>query len=269
MHPASDPARFGRVDEQPDPEFFVTFVDEANTLPFIDDVEDRAVAELRLTTGRRVLDIGCGTGDDTRRVAGIVAPDGEAVGLDVSEAMIAAARRRTEGTGLPATFVVGDACALDFDDGSFDAVRAERVLMHVPDPRRALAEMVRVTRPGGRLVVIDVDFDTCVFDLPDVALARRVVSAMAAAISTGHIGRQLRRRFHEAGVTEVAVDSRLVLITPEFLPHLVPGFLAGAVAAGLLSQDDADAFWEAIEVAQKEGDLFAAIPFFVVSGTKP
>ena len=55
MHPASDPARFGRVDEQPDPEFFVTFVDEANTLPFIDDVEDRAVAELRLTTGRRVL----------------------------------------------------------------------------------------------------------------------------------------------------------------------------------------------------------------------
>ena len=268
MNPASDPTRFGSVDEQPDPEFFVSFVDQANSLPFIQDVEAQAIAELRLTSGGRVLDIGCGTGDDTRRVAELVGPDGEAVGVDASEAMIAAARRRTEGTGLPATFLVGDAAALHFADASFDAVRAERVLIHVPDAGRVLAEMVRVTRPGGRVVVIDIDMDTCVFDLPDIDLTRRAVHAMSDALACGQIGRQLRRRFAEAGLTDVALDSRFVLATRPFLPQLVPGCLLSAVDAGLLAKEDADAFWEAIEAAQAVDDLFAGIPFFVVSGTR-
>src|SRR5437879_6388881 len=160
MHPASDVSSFGRVDEQSDPDYFVRFVDEANENPSIVQVEEVATAELRLAPGDRVLELGCGTGDDSRALADLVGPEGEVVGIDASEAMIAVARRRTEGTGLPVSFHVGDAMDLGLPSDSFDAVRCERLLIHVPDPAVVLGEMIRVVRPGGRVVVVDVDMDS-------------------------------------------------------------------------------------------------------------
>ena len=66
MTVASDVTRFGRVDDQSDPEYFVRFVDQVNEMPQILQVEDLATEELRLWPGARVLDLGCGTGKDTR-----------------------------------------------------------------------------------------------------------------------------------------------------------------------------------------------------------
>ena len=116
-----------------------------------------------------------------------MAPGGEAVGIDASAAMLEVARQRLEGTGLAASFHVGDAMALDLPTDSFDAVRCERLLIHVPDAAVVLDEMVRVTRPGGRIVVIDIDFDLMALDLPglDPAFVRRAVHAMCDAMSVG------------------------------------------------------------------------------------
>src|SRR3954462_178905 len=109
MHAASDVTRFNRVDDQSDPDYFVRFVDQVNEMPQILQVEDLAVEELRLWPGARVLDLGCGTGEDTRRLAALVAPSGAAVGIDASDAMITVAQQRAEETGLPVSFHVGDA----------------------------------------------------------------------------------------------------------------------------------------------------------------
>ena len=81
---------------------------------------------------------------------------------------------------------------LRFATGSFDGCRAERVLMHVPDPIRALSEMLRVTKPGGRVSVFDFDWDTFVIDSPHSDTTRRVVSSFSDSIRNGWIGRQLR-----------------------------------------------------------------------------
>ena len=193
MHPASDVTSFGRVDDQSDPDYFVRFVDEANAMPAVEQLEEMAIPELRLEPGMRVLDLGCGTGEDSRRLAGLVGPAGEVVGVDASETMIAAARQRTEGTGLPVEFHVGDAMRLDLPTESFDAVRCERMLVHVPEPAVVLTEMARVTRAGGRVVVIDIDIDGTILDLPglDRDFLRRTVHAMSDALSAGQIGRQL------------------------------------------------------------------------------
>jgi len=94
MHP-SDVTGFERVDEQSDPDYFIRFVDEMNAMPAIVELEEAAIPELRLRPGMRVLDLGCGTGEDSRRLAEIVGPAGGVVGIDASEAMIAVARRRT------------------------------------------------------------------------------------------------------------------------------------------------------------------------------
>ena len=82
--------------------------------------------------------------------------------------MVDEARRR----GLP-TATVGDATSLPFPDDFFDGCWADRTFQHLADPHKALAELARVTRSGGRIVVVDPDYDTQVVDVADQALARR------------------------------------------------------------------------------------------------
>ena len=271
MNPASDVSNFGRVDEQSDPDYFVRFVDEANAIPAMAQVEEVALAELGLGQGHRALDLGCGTGEDTRRLAKIVGPTGAAVGIDASEAMITVARQRAEGTGLPVTFHVGDAMQLDLPTDSFDGVRCERLLVHVPDPVAVLAEMVRVTRPGGRVVVIDLDIDLTTMDLPDVDrhLLRRAVHGMADAMASGQIGRQLPRLFREAKLEDVTYRAALIAFPYSFTSHLMPGMLLGAVSIGAITAAESDTVVAAMERSERDGGLYVGIPFFIVSGTKP
>jgi ubiquinone/menaquinone biosynthesis C-methylase UbiE len=271
MHPASDVTSFGRVDDQSDPDYFIRFVDQANELPAVLQAEEVAMAELRLRPGDRALDLGCGTGNDTRRLAELVGPTGAVVGIDASETMITAARQRAEGSGLPVTFHVGDAMQLDLPTDSFDGVRCERLLIHVPDPAVVLGEMVRVTRPGGRVVVVDIDMDLLALDLPDVDrnFLRRAVHAMADAMSAGQIGRQLPRRFREAKLDDVTYRAAVLAFPYDFVSQVVAGSLIGAVSAGSLTAAESDTLLAALERAEHDGGLYAGLPFFIVSGTKP
>ncbi|RME89871.1 MAG: bifunctional demethylmenaquinone methyltransferase/2-methoxy-6-polyprenyl-1,4-benzoquinol methylase UbiE, partial [Verrucomicrobia bacterium] len=111
----------------------------------------RLVREARPAPGRRLLDVCCGTGDVALRLARAGA---EVTGLDFSEPMLAVARRRAD-PGLRVEFVQGDALALPFEDGRFDAVTIAYGLRNLADPQAGLREMARVTRPGGRLLILD------------------------------------------------------------------------------------------------------------------
>lgn len=110
---------------------------------------------LAVPPGRRWLDVGCGTGALAQSLLEHTAP-GEVVGIDASEGYAAYARDRVRDPR--ARFEVGDARALPFDDGSFDAVVSGLVLNFVPEPERAAAEMVRVTRAGGPVVAYVWDY---------------------------------------------------------------------------------------------------------------
>src|SRR5262249_19112763 len=142
---------FTSVDSTKDPAFFARYLDAANRQASIGACKQIVLDALRMRDGSRALDLGCGLGDDTFQVAQLVAPRGRVTGVDVSPTMIEEARRRAETRRLPVEFEVGDSQALRFADGTFDAVRAERMLMHVPDAERAIAEMARVIAPGGRI----------------------------------------------------------------------------------------------------------------------
>jgi len=101
--------------------------------------------------GERVLDVACGTGLVSFRLAAAVGVRGAVVGTDISGEMIEAARRQAAERGLDnASFERSDAEALPFADASFDAAVCGLGLMYVPDPVKALCEMRRLLRPGGR-----------------------------------------------------------------------------------------------------------------------
>lgn len=117
----------------------------------------RAADRAELTAGDAALDVCCGTGDLTLELARRVAPDGHVVGCDFSEPMLDLAREKAAREGTAALrFEWADALALPYDGGSFDAVTVGFGVRNFADRRRGIAEMVRVLRPGGRCVILEI-----------------------------------------------------------------------------------------------------------------
>jgi enediyne biosynthesis protein CalE5 len=109
----------------------------------------RIVADARLRSGMRVLDLGSGTGYPALLGAQTVGPTGGVIGLDLAEQMLAVARRKATALGLAnVTFRTSDVTALPFDANSFDAVTSRFCLMFLPDIPKAAAEIARMLRPG-------------------------------------------------------------------------------------------------------------------------
>jgi SAM-dependent methyltransferase len=153
-------AHFREVDAAPAPHALLATLDAVAAREGVRRLKRCGLDMLAVTAGQRLLDVGCGMGDDVRALADLTGPSGLVVGVEPSEVLLAEARRRAADSPLPLGFAAGYACDLPFPAGSFDACRAERVFQHVPDPLRALTEMIRVTRPGGRVLVLDTDWGT-------------------------------------------------------------------------------------------------------------
>jgi ubiquinone/menaquinone biosynthesis C-methylase UbiE len=112
------------------------------------------LASASVEAGERVLDVACGTGLVACAAAQAAGPNGSVLGTDLSARMIAAAQRRAREQRLAnVRFARMDAQALELADASVDVVLCALGLMYVPEPERALREMQRVLRPGGRLVI--------------------------------------------------------------------------------------------------------------------
>ncbi len=116
----------------------------------------RAVELADLGPGERALDVCCGTGDLALALKGTVGAEGDVVALDFSEAMLEHARAKTAARGLAVKYVHGNALELPFEDASFDAATVGFGIRNVIDLPRALAELRRVVRPGGKVVVLEI-----------------------------------------------------------------------------------------------------------------
>jgi ubiquinone/menaquinone biosynthesis C-methylase UbiE len=257
---------FSAVDRTKEPDFFRRFLDEGNKLPDIISSKPVILAGLQLTGGERVLDLGCGLGDDTFAIARLVGGQGRAIGVDVSESMILEARRRAESQRLPVEFVIDDAQTLHFEDASFDACRTERMLMHTPDAERAFAEMVRVIRRGGRLSVFDFDWET--HDSPYKETTRLITHSLCDSFKNGWIGRRLPRLFKQHAMTDVRVSPQTIFISYPFLELLLGGHLARAQLAGVVSAAEIERWWTHLHEAHQAGTFLYAFTALIVSGTK-
>lgn len=202
---------------------------------------DEYVRLLGVAPGERVLDVGCGSGAVTRTLAQRVTPGGRAVGLDASTALLKVARELANKAGLGAIieFKDGDCRAIPFPDASFDAVVAATTLSHVPDPRRALAEMVRVTRPGGRVGVFDVDGDLTLFAHPERELTRKIVAAFSDhGWVNGWLVRELPARFADLGIVDVKVRGFMPLETGGYYANRAERSAEVAVQTGAITADE-------------------------------
>jgi len=258
---------FARVDQTANPAFFTQFMDKSHTLQSAGIYRQRMFDLLDVRLGATLLDVGCGAGNDVQDLAKLVGPSGRVVGIDSSATMIQQARARTAEAQLPVEFVQGDAYQLPFEERTFDGCQSSRAFKHLAEPERALAEMVRVARPGARIVVAEADFDLVFVDIPDRSLARKMIHLACDRVRQGWMGRQLPTLFREAGLVNIVVTGQMLSIDYEYFQMVFGGLLQEAQAAGQVEASEVTRFWSELSQANREQRLFGYVGF-VVGGRK-
>jgi SAM-dependent methyltransferase len=271
-------AGFGRVDDQSDPGFLVQAMDKTAQWPAVIAMRAFEVEHLALGPGDALLDMGCGRGEVACALAASVQPGGRVTGIDASEAMLDDARGRAAAAGVDVTFRLGDGLALGEPDASFDAVRAERVLQWIPELEAAVAELVRVLRPGGRMCLIDTDWRTLAVDIPDLDAAAAVARALVKDRGPASIaGGRLANLCRSAGLTDIVIEPATHVWTawdPDAEPAPSGFFpldqvLPQLIDAGGLDPRHCDTFLEQVHDAARNERLFMSLTMFAVAGRKP
>jgi ubiquinone/menaquinone biosynthesis C-methylase UbiE len=235
-------------------------------------------AQLHLTQGQRLLDVGCGLGEASLALAEDLGEQGELVGIDASESMLRVARSNARGARFQVRLGVGDACGLDEPDASFDAVRSERTLQWLADPAAAVAEMARVVRHGGRVSLIDTDWSTFGIDVGDDALAGQVREwTRTERNRPSNVGRRLHDLVREAGCVPLASTEATQTWTtwnPDESPAPVGCFSMESLADDLVADEQLTAaqglrFVSTIRDAARRGQFSMRLTMFAVLATVP
>jgi SAM-dependent methyltransferase len=184
--------------------------------------------------------------------------------------MLYEARRRTGDTAPRVEFRPGDIERLDFDDATFDGVTCERVFQHLDAPDTAIGELVRVTRPGGRIAVIDTDWGMHAIHGADPDVTARIIAHWSRTAANGWSGRQLPALFTGAGIDDPAVVAETFTTTDPRRPTMAPftSMADTAVNAGAITGDEAAAWLAELADAGTTGSFFWAVTMFAVGGVR-
>lgn len=146
------------------------------TTPDVVAQREQVIQALNLQPGERVLDVGSGPGFLAAAMGEGVGPAGWVCGVDISEPLLALARSHCVHQPW-IEFRYGEASQLPFPNHHFDVAISTQVLEYVRDVEVALAELYRVLRPGGRLLLLDTDWDSLVWYTPNPARMKRILAA--------------------------------------------------------------------------------------------
>jgi ubiquinone/menaquinone biosynthesis C-methylase UbiE len=240
----------------------------------LDDLslKKRTYEMVRAAKGHTVLDVGCGPASDTLALGRIVGPTGKVMGIDHDPKMIATAGQRTTEAGLSdmVEHRLADGGTLPFADNTFDSCRSERVFQHVEDAAQLLSEMIRVTKPGGYVVVADTDHSTHGTSTNNDDMDMRFRALALQALKNPHVGRKLFKLMKLAGLVEV--ESNPVLRTWTDLEKWRPIALDLGLPIGLKlqawTQEEATQYENDLQQLHDQGAFYAQVGYILTAGRK-
>lgn len=229
------------------------------------------IAPLALHPGLSVLDVGSGPGYTALELGRRVGANGRVVGVDINETFVARANERAKEQSL--THVHFQRAAfppLPFADGAFERVFCKNVLEYVDSAEATVKEIARVITPGGKVLLIDSDWDMLALDVSDEPLHGRILRAVkTTATREPRIGRKLPRLCKAAGLSDIAVQ---IFASPDLngwaMPMLENSLYQYATVSGEVSPAEAAVWLSDIKARVQSGDYFFCLPQFVVSASK-
>jgi ubiquinone/menaquinone biosynthesis C-methylase UbiE len=185
--------------------------------------------------------------------------------------MIAEAGRRSVENLENLSFRVGSALELPFQAGSFDRVLATQVLLHVPDPWKALSEMKRVLAPSGMMCIAEIDWGTLVVQSSDIELGRRFSDLACQELRNGLIVRELPGQLRELGFNPVVIlpEVEVAQDLDAFYTWFVEPSLKHFTRIGAFSEAEADAFLTDLKERARRGHYFSSRTYYTILATPP
>jgi ubiquinone/menaquinone biosynthesis C-methylase UbiE len=265
---------FGTLNEMPsEPVTGIGHILEAmSTLPAFRDARLWVLRNLGITQGSSVIEAGCGNAAALSDILSTVGTKGRVAGIDPTKAFIESARTRAGQLGAAnARFEVGDIRSIPFADGEFHAAFCDKVLIHAGPPKAALAEMMRVTRGGGRVGAIEW--------LPFFAVSSSQPAALDAfngvfrnAVYEYFISCNLARHFRAAGLKDVRTEAFLAhtdnLDAHPFWRAFIVQQMPMFIHAGLIEEATAQAFLADLEELNAKREFSASFMVQAAVGTK-
>lgn len=264
----SDPSKVGKEDAIQ----MAAFLEERSRTPDLHAVNQKLCETVAAKPGERLVEVGSGSGILCRMFAPQLQPGGWIVGVDISTEMSAQAQMYalSEGIRNGIAFETSTAESLPYPEASFDGAIAARLLLHVANPDAVIQEMKRVVKPGGRVVVMDWDFETVTVDHPDQELSRRILHWRNDHHGGNNwSGRQLWRRMRAAGLQSLSVHP-WVSVTHSETDGLTQSLWRAAQVAcegGAISPAEQEAWIFEIKSRIQDGTFFVSIVYFIVKGT--
>jgi len=230
---------------------------------------------LRASPGETILDLGSGPGFLACELAQEVGATGRIVAVDISADMNAISSKRIAAAGLGdgVEILEGDATALALADDTFDAAVSMQVIEYLADPDAALHQLVRVLRPGGRLVIIDTDWDSLVWAARDRGRAARVAAAWNEHLPDPYLPRSLAPRLRAAGfeVREIRIVPILntAYDATTFSYNIAPLIAAFVPGRGGVSEDEAAEWLNDLAELQNQGRYFFSVNRYLFAASRP
>jgi SAM-dependent methyltransferase len=227
-----------------------------------------------LQVGQRVLDVGSGPGWHIRAASRIVPPTGRAVGVDLSETMLAEARQLAAEPGVDVDFVQGSAYALPFEQNSFDCCLSVDTMHCLDDPAHALREMVRVTRSGSHICLLEYHCDGIFIGPAGNPLTRRLLDFVHDHECAQSSGFEVVSTLKSLGATNVQVRGVLdhgdnhTFNFAWARAFCLEEWLADAVTAGVLTAEEARQWLADQETHASTGRFVLGLPLFLIKATK-
>ena len=227
---------------------------------------------LDVTPGMQALDIGCGPGLTSLALALAVGDQGRVDAIDIAPPMLQLAARRCEDAKQVA-FRQADVLHMPFADGAFDVALATQVYEYVADLDAAFLELARVMKSGAQVLLVDTDWESCVWACRDEARMRRVMQGWSQHIPHPQLPRSLVQRLQAAGFVQVQVNT-IPLINLSFSPHTFSGGMMGFIASFVGGLPDYGpqlvSDWQAdVSSMEEAGGYFFSLNRYVFSTYKP
>jgi len=226
----------------------------------------------QIQPGDMVLDAGCGVGLYARDLAKRVGERGQVIGVELNQYMLEIARERAADDAVQPDYRIGDIQALAFDDGTFDVVWCMHTMEWVSDAQQAIDELIRVLKPGGRLVCKSIDWESSVNGRGDPEANDITVAASAQQFSNPHIARMFPKHFRDRGLQNIAVHAELIFSSPELLAATDGDGLANfdfALERGIITAEQHQYIRAEAEAAHRTRSNFDYKVMPIVAGTKP
>lgn len=228
---------------------------------------------LGLISENRIHELGCGTGVVCRVIAADPNFCGQVSGSDLSASLVERAQELAEADELDnVEFFQADGQGSDTHAGSYDLVLTHTVLSHVADPSALITEMMRLTRPGGRLVIHDGDYASLTYNSGSPDLDRRMPKQyMKAMVQSPYVMREVPNLFKNLGleINDVFGDVVVEVGDGEYFPSLAENYGPVAIAATVVEETEVQAWNENITAACKAGTFFGACNFMTYSAIVP